>query len=221
MKSRALAVIAAAVFGVCGSAHAAFAVFTSQSSFLAQLSNPGVDTFDDLSKSLLPDTLSRTAGSYTYSASVGPLSDFFPGGAGADVWLASDNRFDTIQFSNFASAVRGVGGFFFGTDQNGALTATPVSIALRATDAAGSTSQLLVNPTNTSFLGFVSDRAITSLEVFVSAATASGPNVWPTVNNLTLGVASVSAVPEPETSALMLMGLAFLGTAFRRRATRR
>jgi PEP-CTERM motif len=80
---------------------------------------------------------------------------------------------------------------------------------------------VLVNPTNTSFLGFVSDRAITSLEVSVSGATASGPNVWPTVNNLTLGVAAVSAVPEPETSALMLAGLALLGAASRRRAFRR
>jgi hypothetical protein len=221
MKYRALAGVAALVFGLCGSAHAAFAVFTSQSSFLAQLTNPGVDTFDNLSRSLVSDPLPRTAGSYSYTASAGPLSDFFPAGSGADVWLASDNRFDTIRFSDFASAIRGIGGFFFGTDQNGALAAAPVSIALRATDAAGSISQVLVNPTSASFLGFVSDRAITSLEVSVSDATAAGPNVWPAVNNLTLGVSAVSAVPEPETSALMLTGFALLGTAFRRRARSR
>jgi hypothetical protein len=217
MKYHALAAVAALVSGFCGSAHSTLTIFTSQASFLSQIAEAGVDTFDDLSQVVVTSPRSRTAGAYGYTASVGPNSGFFPAGAGADIWLASDNRFDTIRLWSFPGAIRGVGAFFFGTDQNGALTAEPASIAVTATDTAGSISQVLINPTRTTYLGFVSDRTITSVELSVSGANGSAPNVWPTVNDLALGV---SPVPEPDTAAMMLIGLALLGTAVRKRAQR-
>jgi len=218
MKFAPLAAVAAVIVSTCGPAHAALTVFTSQSTFLAQLSNTGVDTFDDLARTLLADPLSRTAGTYSYSVSAGPRSDLFPGGSGSDVWLASDNRFDTIQFSNFTSAVRGVGGLFFGTNESGLFTNTPSSFTVTATDASGSSSQVLVNPTTTTFLGFISASVLSSLTVWVGTQGIGTAGVWPTVNNLTIG--TVTAVPEPQTVALMLAGLAFTGAVARRRRPR-
>ena len=215
MKFPVLPAVAALIAATCASAHAALTVFTSQSNFLAQLSSAGVDTFDDLARSLVTNPLSRTAGTYSYTASVGPRSDFFPGGSGSDVWLASDNRFDTIQFSNFTSAVRGIGGLFFGSNESGLFTNTPANFTVTATDASGSFAQMLVNPTTTTFLGFVSTGSLTSLTVWVGSQGAGTAGVWPTINNLTVG--TVAAVPEPETVALMLAGLAFTGVVARRR----
>jgi hypothetical protein len=215
MKLSHLSAAAALIAAACGPAHATLSVFTSQSSFLAQLSNSGVDTFDDLAKSLIADPLSRTAGPYTYAASAGPLSDLFPGGSGSDVWLATDNRFDTLRFSNFGPTVRGVGGLFFGTNLDGLFTAASSTLTVTATDAGGSLSQILVNPTAATFLGFVSSSAITSLTVWVGSQGSGVAGVWPTVNNLTIG--TVAAVPEPGTVALMLAGLAFTAGVARRR----
>jgi len=215
MKIRVLAAVAALIAASFGPAHAALTAFNSQSNFLAQLSNAGVDTFDNMARTLVADPLPRTAGTFSYTASAGPNSDFFPGGAGSDVWLASDNRFDTIQFSNFTSAVRGVGGLFFGTNESGLFANTPANLTVTATDAGGSFAQVLINPTTTTFLGFVSTSSLISLTVWVGSQGVGTAGVWPTVNNLTLG--TVAAVPEPETVALMLAGLAFTGVVARRR----
>ena len=215
MRFPLLVAVATFIAATTSPAHAALTVITSQSNFLAQLSNASVDTFDDLARSLVTQPLSRTAGTYGYAASVGPRSDFFPGGSGSDVWLASDNRFDTIQFSNFTSAVRGIGGLFFGTNESGVFTSTPANLTVTATDASGSISQILVNPATTTFLGFVSTSSLTSLTVWVGSQGIGTAGVWPTVNNLTIG--TVAAVPEPETVALMLAGLALMGLVARRR----
>src|SRR4051812_644359 len=169
MKFPFLTTVVPLIAAACGPAQAALTTFTSQSAFLGQLPNSGVDTFDNLARSLVGDPLPRTAGTYSYTASAGPLSDFFPSGSGSDVWLATDNRFDTIQFSNFTSAVRGVGGLFFGTNESGLFTTVPYTVTVTATDAAGSVSQLLVNPTTTTFLGFVSTTSLTSLTVWVGS----------------------------------------------------
>jgi PEP-CTERM motif len=198
-------------------AQATTTVYTTQASFLAAISAVGVDTFNDLNPAATLSTpQNRTAGPYTYRASVGPVSNFFPGGtAGGDVWLSVNNLADTITFDNFAAGVRGVGGFFFGSNLAGQFDGTPATVNVSATDASGTVTQGLVNPLTTTFLGFVSNGALSNVKVFVGTAGTGVPGVWPTVNNLTLG-AAVTVVPEPQTYALMLMGLAMLGVAARR-----
>jgi len=111
--------------------------------------------------------------------------------------------------------VRGVGGLFFGTNESGLFANTPANLTVTATDAGGSFAQVLINPTTTTFLGFVSTSSLISLTVWVGSQGVGTAGVWPTVNNLTLG--TVAAVPEPETVALMLAGLAFTGVVARRR----
>lgn len=207
-----LAPVAFAAFvAASGVAVAGPAAYTTQASFLAAISSVGVDTFDDLDVTTYGGPLNRTAGSYSYTASVGPTSGIFYGASddNVDIWLSSLVETDTITFGNFSAGVRGVGGFFFGSDEFGFSTAA-TSLTITATDASGTTTQLLLKPSTTSFLGFVSTGALTSLTVSSGQA-----GVFPTLNNLTLGSA-VATVPEPETYALMLGGLGLLGWMARR-----
>lgn len=198
-----------------GAVQAAITTYTTQASFLAAVTAPGTDSFDDLSLAApVNGPLARTAGSYSYSASVGPASTFFyPASDGVvDIWLASNNRQDTITASGFSTGVTAVGGYFFGSD-NAGLSTPATLLTVSATDADGTTTVSLLNPNTTTFHGFVSTGGLTSLTLWVGAAQGSGEtNVYPTLNDLTLA----GAVPEPQTYALMLGGLALLGWAARR-----
>lgn len=207
----------AALLAFTGAAQATIAVYTTQASFLAAVGSAGTDTFDDLSYvARSPSPLARTAGSHSYTAEAGPTSDFYPAASldGSDVFLAPTARADTLYASGFSAGVNAVGGFFFGTDLNGA--ATPAALlTVSVTDSSGTFTQSLLNPgaPNTTFRGFVSTGGLSLLTVWVGAAQGVGEvDVWPAVNNLTLAV----AVPEPQSYALMLGGLALLGWAARR-----
>ena len=204
-----------------GSAQATFTVYTTQASYLAAISAPGVDNYNDLTIAPTGSPLNRTAGAYTYQAAAGPASAFYPAGTATDKWLATDNRTDTITFSNFSSTVRGVGGFFFRSDIAGAITTTPATLTLVATDGSGNNTQTLINPGMTTFLGFVSNGPITSLALYVGVQGVGTAGVWPTVNDLTLGAApAAGTVPEPTTWALMIAGFGLTGAAVRRRRPR-
>ncbi len=195
-----------------GSSQAATIFYNSQAAYLAAISNPGTDTFDDMPGTLVGSPINRSAGAYTYTASV--PNGFFPAGTAGDRWLSDNTASETIIFDNFSAGVRGFGAFFFGTDFNGAFLAGK-SITIVATDGSGSTSTTLTNTTVGTFLGIVSDQAFTSIAV---SAVQDGV-VWPTLNDLTLGAAASQApeVPEPGTWATVCLSLAGLGFAARRR----
>jgi PEP-CTERM motif len=209
-----VAAVAMAILPTVASAQ--FTVYTSLASYLAAISAPGTDTYNDISltgSTLGP--LNRTAGAYTYRATSGGDGLFFGAGSNADRWLSTNEATSAITFSNFSSTVRGVGGFFFGSDIAGAFVPTG-SMTISATNAGGTTTWTLLNPTTTSFFGLVSTSAFTTFSV-----TAVQPTVgflWSTVNNLTLGAAPMNnVVPEPATYVLMATGLLFLGGIARRR----
>ena len=73
--------------------------------------------------------------------------------------------------------------------------------------------QAIIGATTSSFIGFVSTGQMTSL--VLSAVQPAATFLWPTVDNLTL--ATAAAVPEPQTYAMMLAGLGFVGFMARRR----
>jgi hypothetical protein len=204
---------AAILLAVAGASQAAISVFTTQASFLAAVTAPGVDTFADLSvTTATASPLNRTAGSYTYRAAT--PDSFFGAGSAANPWLSTNTAADSITFSNFAAGVSAIGGFFVGSDVNGAFTSG--SLTLLATDGVGATSTQTIAGGVTSFLGFVSTTSMTSL--VLSAVQPAGGFLWPAADNLTLAISPVAVpVPEPETYALFLSGLGLLGIFGRRR----
>lgn len=202
----------AALLLAAASARADVVVYTDRTAFLAALSAPGTDTFNDLAIVQTASPLSRVAGPYSYLASAGPVSDFWPAGSASDVWLATTSANDTITFGSFSAGVRGFGGNFFGSDINGVFSPGRTMI-LTATDGTSTRTVNLYNTTTTTFLGFISSDPLAT--VTLHGAGVAGDPYWATANDVTLGVA---AVPEPENYGMLLAGLGLVGFAMRRRA---
>ncbi|PZP34514.1 MAG: PEP-CTERM sorting domain-containing protein [Roseateles depolymerans] len=206
--------VLATLTALAGTAQAGLTTYSSQASFLAAVTSPGVDTFTGLSiTGSTPSPITRTAGSYSYTAAVSTTS-FFGAGTTADPWLSTNTATDSITFNGFSGGVSAIGGLFFGSNISGLFAAGDVTLTV--TDSLGATlTQTITGATTSSFLGFTSTGTITSL-VLSSVQPASG-FLWPTTDNLTLAIAT--PVPEAETYALLLSGLGVLGLVARRRRT--
>jgi hypothetical protein len=114
-----------------------------------------------------------------------------------------------MTFASFTGGVAAIGGSFFASDITGAVLAGQ-SLTLTATDSFGRTlTQTLANASPASFLGFASNASLVSLVVSIADRDA-----FVSVDNLVLAAAPV---PEPETYAMLLAGLALIARAARRR----
>lgn len=209
LKSLTLAVL---LCTATAAAQANIMIFTDRAAFLAALQTPGIDTFNDLTVSQTGTPLYRMAGPYSYQASAGPVSDFYPAGNGSDTWLANTVASDTITFSNFSAGLRAFGGNFFGSDVNGAFLPGQTMV-VSANDGRGTVTVDLFNTTTTSFVGFIADDPLAS--VTLSPYAVPGSVYWVTANDVTMGL--VNPVPEPESYAMLLGGLGVVGFAARRR----
>ena len=122
MSGRTLrSLVVAGLLVLVGCPQAALTVYTSQAAFLAAVTAPGTDTFQDISiTGSTPGPLNRSAGAYSYTVN-STLSLFYGAGTSTDHWLSTNTATDTITFNAIPANVRAIGGFFFGSDIGGIL----------------------------------------------------------------------------------------------------
>ena len=215
-----LKIAAAALLCVASAANATITVVTTGTVAAFNATTGGsIDSFNDLGTSLgatsgaLPASLSRNVSGLTYALS-STISDIDASSlylvpATGTLAVSTNLTADSLVLSGFAQPVYALGGNFFrtGTDL-GELASGSVKVV--ATDVNGaSVSQTLAGGSLTSFVGFRSDVALSSVVVSLSAAS--------TTNAVTLDNISISAVPETSTWLMMALGLSGL-MVLRRRA---
>jgi hypothetical protein len=219
-------VAVAAALCAAGAANAAFTFATltgagTAATFATNVSGK-VDSFNDLiiNSDLGTSSLTRSAGPIGYMVSTeSNLYTVQTNGIGGASLTVNGNT-DTLTFGSFQADVRAFGVRFFLTDLTYGANAGTMKVV--ATDNLGATqsftySQTVNNstsgPTEPVFLSLKSTIGLQSVQLFPPAVGAN-PNVFATVDNLVL-----SAVPEPGTWMMMLVGCAaMLRTAARRRA---
>jgi hypothetical protein len=198
--------------------------FTSFAEFIDAVGPSGVDSYDDLPAfAVVPGPLDRQAGSYGYSVATNEAPDnlFFPlenPAVSNDVWLSTENADAALNFGGFDSEVRAIGGHFFATDLDGAVSGT--RLFLVAEDLMGNRVEQTLTPlTSGAFFGVSFDFGIASLRVAAENDPQSIEAYFATVNDLVLAEA-VAPVPVPEPSALLLLSAALLLLVARRQRRR-
>lgn len=189
----------AALTLLSASSFAATTTYTSAASFLSQVV-PGsylenFDGFDDAG----PAIFSGGGFSYAVSAASGIY--------GSGDFIGSNQPYEVVTISFTSGNVTAVGGNFFAVDNIDDFYANPVTLTLSdATTVTFTPSSRL-----DSYRGFTSDAVITSLTL--TMPTVAFTSRYPSLDNLTVGV----AVPVPEPSSWLLMGLGIAGLAAARR----
>jgi hypothetical protein len=192
-----------------GASQATLTLYYTQASFEAAVGVVGTDTYSTLAPGWTASPINRSAGAYAYTAST--PNDLWVVGTAVNPGLSTNIAADTITFNGFSPGVVAIGGNFFGSASGGGFAAGDIKLV--AKDSAGPFSLNIGGAQTGAFFGFVSDTTLLSLTV--SAVQPAGGFLWPTVDNLVL--ANAAPVPEPETYALMLAGLVWVGLLARRR----
>lgn len=207
-------------FGLISQTHASIITYSDMGSYLAAISAPGTDTFDDLYhyEDLGNTGLSRTAGDYSYSVSDSLSSNLYSVGTSTDTWMSTNEANSSLVFNNFSAGVSGFGGLFFTSLMDGSYGLG--DLVLTVSDGVDTVIYELFGSTTSSFLGFVSDGDLSS--VTITATQSDDVVFWASANNVILGTVEAdfdAEVPEPATWALMILGFGLIGAAKRRSKT--
>ena len=178
---------------------------------MAALARSSTDNFDDLLLGGQASPITRAVGSYGYQLATPGAGGFFNIGTAADVWVSTNAVSASIDFTISGGGPTAIGGFFFVTGFAGA----PISGTISASINGGLFTQSVTTGSATNFFGWVSTDGtqISSLSVVPSTSFA-------TANDLILGQANVSAVPEPTSLALFGIGAVVAGVGAARRQRR-
>lgn len=189
---RSLAVIGLMTVSAFASAQT---TYTDQATFLANV-QPGsyLETFDSLVQGdVVASPINFAGNGFTYTASA--VGNFFNVGPAGDTWLSTNFGSTDIVFTFTSGNVTAVGGEFFTTNFDGDESLGSITATLNS----GST--ITINPSSaTTFGGFTTPSAITSLTISVPANFAS-------VNNLIVG----TAVPAPSSAIVLIAGFGLMG----------
>ncbi|MBB5984947.1 PEPxxWA-CTERM sorting domain-containing protein [Sphingobium lignivorans] len=225
----AAAALLAFIVATSASASQGLTVYTSRDAFLAAIDHVAVDDFDDLNTDDSPTELVRTAGDFSYRAWPAEFDTLYRAGVGSNGALSDFGNVGDIVLSDFTGGVSAVGADFFNTDAAGA-GLPRVSIAVTAYtlrdnpqpgQSPGETQTFYLESENGSqFIGFIWGNTDGNFPFLTFRnADPSNYDMWPTIDNLTLGRASpaLSPVPEPAAWLLLLIGFGMIGGALRHR----
>ena len=194
-----------------GQVYAGFVTYTDRTLYMAALASSSTDNFDDLLLGGQASPITRAVGSYGYQLATPGAGGFFNIGTAADVWVSTNAVSASIDFTISGGGPTAIGGFFFVTGFAGA----PISGTISASINGGLFTQSVTTGSATNFFGWVSTDGtqISSLSVVPSTSFA-------TANDLILGQANVSAVPEPTSLAVFGIGAVVAGVGAARRQRR-
>ena len=194
-----------------GQVYAGFVTYTDRTLYMAALASSSTDNFDDLLLGGQASPITRAVGSYGYQLATPGAGGFFNIGTAADVRVSNNAVSASIDFTISGGGPTAIGGFFFVTGFAGA----PISGTISASINGGLFTQSVTTGSATNFFGWVSTDGtqISSLSVVPSTSFA-------TANDLILGQANVSAVPEPTSLALFGIGAVVAGVGAARRQRR-
>ena len=180
--------------------------YTSLASFQADLAGSPAPLMEDFNTytygSFTGATLPLTNGSFTAELLAAPLGGLFSGNMDMSVNTATDSLI--IDVSNSPTPVTMIGGDFYGGDINAIIIPANVTITLQD----GSTETFTTS--SAQFRGFRTDPSTPITQIAISTDDPGGvANVWPSVDNLVVGV---TLVPEPTSITLLAIVGAFFCT---------
>ena len=199
--NKLLPLLAAALLYAVPSAQAV--PFTSEAAFLANVQTGYyLEDFNSLpGYTNLGSPVSFTGNGYSYDAT-NPDGLYTTPPIAGDIALSVNFSGTAITITFTGGLVTAVGGNIYASDIDGNYTSGAITLLLDNGE-----SITISDPSPTSFAGFITSSPIISLSIFPENFNSG---YWPTLDNLIVGQATISAVPEPSTTSLLIVGAAVL-----------